>query len=258
MLLTIPLISCLSFGVCYPLFLCLCAKDPIKHNFHRFQLACPVIVAGLAIVALLLQPSIPDALKISLLGWLIAALAITGLSWNKEFPNTVGIVLISVAGILIVAPVHQLLVGPGIFSLVAGLLSGFLLTSAFYAMNLGHFYLNVHGLNVNHFKIATIAFTVILACRLFWNILYLVNGTLIYQGEEISVWSFSMRMDGFLIWVAVFFGTIMPLGASYFAFGTLKLRNTQATTGIVYVLVSAVLLGDLAYKYFWLKYSIYM
>ena len=77
-----------------------------------------------------------------------------------------------------------------------------------------------------------------------------------YDGEQVSLLHFMFTIDGFLLWVAIFFGTVFSLGASYFAFGTLKLKNTQATTGILYVLLSAVLLGDLAYKYYLLKFAI--
>ena len=104
--------------------------------------------------------------------------------------------------------------------------------------------------------IAVIAFAVLLALRLVWNIFYISTGVAIQGGEEVSLLHFMMSIDGFFLWVALFFGTLFPLGASYFAFGTLKLKNTQATTGILYVLLSAVLLGDLAYKYYLLKYFI--
>ncbi len=62
MLFKIPLLAFLVFGVTYPLFFWLTAKDPIKHNFHRFHLACPVVIAGMAIIGLWFLP-VPQVLK---------------------------------------------------------------------------------------------------------------------------------------------------------------------------------------------------
>ncbi len=86
----------------------------------------------------------------------------------------------------------------------------------------------------------------------------LLFGKVIYLGENISLIHFIGIMDGFMLWVAIFFGVVFPLVSLYFAFGTLKLKNTQATTGILYVILAAVLLGDLAFKYFLIKYHIPM
>ena len=79
-----------------------------------------------------------------------------------------------------------------------------------------------------------------------------------YGGEQTRCLDFMNSMDGFMLWMALFFGVLFPLAGLYFAFGTLKLKNTQATTGILYVLLSAVLLGDLAYKYYLIKFGIAM
>ena len=40
----------------------------------------------------------------------------------------------------------------GLIPLIAWLLGGFILCSALFAMNLGHWYLNVHGLPIAHLK----------------------------------------------------------------------------------------------------------
>ncbi len=257
MLVKIPLLSFLIFGITYPLFLLLSAKDPIKHNFHRFQLGCPVIMAGLAIIGLWFYPVPVDlSLKYASLFWLAAFLLITALNWNRPAVNPWGIAIVALWGLKVFADIYSQLISAHALEILISILSGFIVSSVFYAMNLGHFYLNVHGLNIKHLKMATIAFAVLLAVRLIWNIFYISTGQVIQGGEEISLLHFMMTVDGFFVWVALFFGTLFPLGASYFAFGTLKLKNTQATTGILYVLLSAVLLGDLAYKYYLLKYSI--
>lgn len=257
MLVKIPLLSFLLFGVTYPLFFWLTAKDPIKHNFHRFHLACPVVIGGLAIVGLWLLP-VPQELRQWAGLWLLAALFTTAIFWNKETVHRGAITLLCLWGLKLFAEVYSHMIAPDIRQIAIAILSGMVVSAIFYAMNLGHFYLNVHGLKISHLKNATIAFGALLLARLLWDILYLAGGTLIYGGQEEKVWYFINTMDGFLLWVALLFGTIFPLAGLYFAFGTLKLKNTQATTGILYVLLSAVLLGDLAYKYYLIKFGLPM
>ena len=111
---------------------------------------------------------------------------------------------------------------------------------------------------MDHLKKAVAVLAVLLALRLAGNAYYLAAGKVVHAGEMKPVWTFINSLDGFLLWVAIFFGTVFPLGGSYFAFGTLKLKNTQATTGILYALLSAILLGDLAYKYYLLKFNVPM
>jgi len=255
MLIKIPLLAFLIFGVTYPLFFWLTARDPIKNNFHRFHLATPVIIAGMAIVELWSMPVAP-ALKIAGGIWLACGLSITAFFWNREKVNPWVITVLCALGLKLFAIVYINLVAPNFTQVVVWVLSGLIISAIFYAMNLGHFYLNVQGLKIGHLKNAVMAFGVLTAIRLLWDIYTIATGNLVYMGEERSLLGFMNSIDGFLLWVALFFGTVFPLGALYFAFGTLKLKNTQATTGILYVLLSAVLLGDLAYKYYLLKFGI--
>lgn len=257
MLVTIPLLCFLLFGVTYPLFFWLTAKDPIKHNFHRFHLACPVVIAGVALIGLWMIP-MDQQLRLAGAAWLVAALCLTAYVWNKAGVNVWAVTALSLTGMFVFAGVYSALIARSIVEILVCILSGLVVSAIFYAMNLGHFYLNVHGLKIDHLKKAVLAFAVLLGLRLVWNIFFLLAGKLMYAGEERSVLSFINSLDGFLLWVAVFFGTLFPLIGLYFAFGTLKLKNTQATTGILYVLLSAVLLGDLAYKYYLLKFAIPM
>ncbi len=255
MLIKIPLLSFLIFGITYPLCFWLTAKDPIKNNFHRFHIACPLIIAGLAIICLWGLPLEQTLKNLSGL-WFVAFFLLTGFYWNKETVSPLAVSVIVLWGLKLFEVVYIHLVGPDMTGTLVSILAGLIVSVTFYAMNLGHFYLNVHGLNIKHLKIATLVYATLLAIRLLWDIFYIATAKMMYGGEEVGLMHFMTTIDGFLLWVAIFFGTIFALGASYFAFGTLKLKNTQATTGILYVLLSAVLLGDLAYKYYLLKFHI--
>ncbi len=255
MLVKIPLLSFLLFALTYPLCLWLQVRNPIGHNFHRFHLGCPVFIGGVAVMGLWLLPC-PQTLKNLAAMWVVAFLLVTALFWNKEKVHLGAVTLIVLWGIKLFAAVYSQFVSSNTTEIMISLLSGLVVSAIFYAMNLGHFYLNVHGLDITHLRTAVRAFALLLFLRLLWNILYISTAYVMQGGEEVDLLRFMITIEGFMLWVALFFGALFPFIACTFAFGTLKLKNTQATTGILYVLLSAVLLGDLAYKYYLLKYSI--
>jgi hypothetical protein len=255
MLIKLSFLSFLVFGVTYPLCFWISYKDPIKNHFLRFHLGCPVFLAGLAIVGSYFLP-IESQIRILALGWLFAALIITAYFWNKETVNLAIISFLSLTGILLYSLFYFALVSNHFQEVASSVLAGLILSAAFYAMNLGHFYLNVHGLKLYHLINSVRVFGVLLFLRLLWDIYTLASFQMIYGGEPISLSHFLLTSEGIFLAVAFFFGVLFPLGSLFFAFGTLKLKNTQATTGILYVILSGVLLGDLVYKFYLLKYGI--
>lgn len=254
----IPILSFLSFGVIYPFCFLLSATEPIPNGFHRFHLGLPIVTAGLAIAILFYTKIITVALLCSLFFWLIVFMLLAATVWNKDEVNILSIVALSLGGLFLYSSVHGQILGFSWQSQMAGYISGLCLVSSFYAMNLGHFYLNVHGLKIQHLFNATVFFMITLLIRLFWDIYLLGFSKVFYDGEMMSTIMVLKSFDGILILTAIFFSTLMPLLCTYFAFGTLKLKNTQATTGILYVLLAAVLLGDLASKYFWLRMKLFI
>ncbi len=255
MLVKIPLLSLLLFGITYPLCFWLSFRDPIQHHFHRFHLGCPALVGGLAVGWIWFLP-LSQPLKNFGLIWLMLFFFLTAFYWKKTKVNLWIISFLVLYGIKLYANLCGQWLAFHPVEIAVSLLDGLIVSATFYAMNLGHFYLNVHGLKINHLKNAVQAFILLVILRLIWDIYSVQACRVMDNGEEIKLVHFLLSTDGLLLWVALFFGTLFPFGASYFAFGTLKLKNTQATTGILYVILAAVLLGDLAYKYYLLKYGI--
>ena len=142
----------------------------------------------------------------------------------------------------------------GIFA--ALVLGGLILCSSLFAMNLGHWYLNVHGLPLSHLRRAVYTFWIFLAIRLLVDVYLLLMHTVNFDGDMIPLLRFMLFSDGFLLWLAVFFGTLFPAICVFFVKGTLDVKNTQAATGILYALLVSVLIGDLTYKYYLIKFGI--
>jgi hypothetical protein len=176
--------------------------------------------------------------------------------WNKETVHLGVITVLCLWGIELYSLFYASLIGADYQEIIISLLAASILSAAFYAMNLGHFYLNVYGLKLHHLKNSVIVFGVLLLVRLVWNAYGFLTFKTMYGGEALPLTQFIGTTEGIFLAVAFFFGVLFPLCSLYFAFGTLKLKNTQATTGILYVILSGILLGDLAYKYYLIKYSI--
>lgn len=255
MLSQITLLTSLLFAAIYPLCFWINAHDPLKKRFHHFHLSVANIIGGLILVYVLITP-FPIPIKITISIWKGLLFGFTRHCWRKEFPNPLIFTGISLIGLIVYSQIHQYYFGFDSAAIMVWILGGFIFCASLFAMNLGHWYLNVHGLPISHLKRATAVFGCLLGLRLLWDVIILATKTVTIQGDFIPLIQFLGSMDGFLLNVAIIFGTIFPLAALFFVKETLRLKNTQSTTGILYVILCSVVLGDLAYKYYFIKYGI--
>ncbi len=258
MIVTVSILTSLIFSVIYPLFFWISWKDPLKNNFHKFHIALPNVIGGVTVVFLLLM-NIPLTTKIIVVLWKAVFIIVSRYSWKKEYPDTALMSMASLFGAYAFFLVQSDLTGAtGIIPWFVWVWGGLIFCAVLFAMNLGHWYLNVHGLPIHHLLRATYALGIALAVRALWDSYFLLIGKVFYDGQWIALARFLMSLDGFLLGVGLFFGTLFPLGSLYFVRATLHLRNTQAATGILYVLLASILIGDITYKYYMIKFGIYL
>lgn len=256
MLTTIPLLSFILFAVTYPMCFWLSPRDPLKGNFHHFHIGLPAVVAGLSLAGMKLMV-FPGEIITAAVVWVVLFLLITFIYWHKETVHLYAVAMVVLAGAYVYAQSYvYLLGGTTPVGIVINFLGGLILAVSFYAMNLGHWYLNVHGLSLDHLKRACLALTSLLGIRLAFDVIMVFASKVLWHGESVAVLYFLGRMDGFFLWIAFFFGTLFPFIAMYFVWGTLKVKSTQSATGILYVLLSAILIGDITYKYYLLQYGL--
>jgi hypothetical protein len=119
---------------------------------------------------------------------------------------------------------------------IAGALSSVaLLGSVNLAMLLGHWYLVVRGMAIDPLKrltIATLAATIVKIA--------VVSIALAAGG----VWYEVAIHQGIFFWMRVGWGLVGPLMLYPMVWGTVKIRSTMAATGILYVDVVAVIIGE--------------
>ncbi len=257
MLSKIFLLSALIFAITYPFCFWISVKDPLKQNFHRFHLGLPCFVAGVT-TAVILFSSVSDESKGLMFAWCGMLLSLAYINWQRPYPYPVVVSLASAYGLFILPVIFPQILGTAVSQQIIwiSILAGFIFSAALYAMNLGHWYLNVRGLPMKHLRWSVDAFGVLLSLRLLIDLGSIIMGTVWHQGEKIQLFHFLMTTDGIFLWIAIFFGTLFPLFSLYFVHGTLKFKNTQSATGILYVILIAILIGDLTYKYYLIKFGI--
>lgn len=255
MLTTIPVLSFLLFGALYPLCFWFIGGNSIVTDFRKFNLGLANFVAGAGIVILLFMP-VPWPLKAGVLAWKAVLLSVSSYSWKKEKINLWLILLPVVCGILAVGGLQGYFVNGTNALVPVTMLGGLILCLSFFAMILGHWYLNVPGLPIHYLTGVTRIFVAMLMVRLIWDAGMIATSKILYFGDWMPLYNFMFHIEGFLLLVAVFFGTILPVFLVYLTLETLKVKSTQSATGLLYIVVIAVLMGDLSYKYYLFKYGL--
>jgi len=255
MIYQISILTTFLVAVLYPLCFWFSYDNPLKQGFHKFHTGLPCFLAGVAVIFILLH-DFPMPIKSVSACWLVALLSASLFYWHKETPSALVMTSLSVLGAAAYILLSNQLLGYSPAKLIASFLSGFIFCLSLFAMNLGHWYLNVHGLPISHLRRSTYGLGIFLAARLVWGLIQMTSAKISIQGDLIPVYQFSLTLDGFLLYLGILFGVIFPLVSIYFVLGTLKLKNTQSATGILYVILCAILIGDLTFKYYLIKFGV--
>ena len=124
---------------------------------------------------------------------------------------------------------------PLAWSIAGALASVALLGSVNLAMILGHWYLVVRGMAIDPLKRLTIATLATSIVRI-----AVVAAALCATG----VWNEIAVRQGIFFWMRAGWGLMAPLLLYPMVWGTVKIRSTMAATGILYVEVVAVVIGE--------------
>lgn len=110
-----------------------------------------------------------------------------------------------------------------------------LLGSVNLAMTLGHWYLVVRGMPIDPLKRLTIAIIIAAAAKIIIVSIALTGGNVL---EEV------VQRHGIFFAMRAAWGFVGPIILFPMIWGTVKIRSTMAATGILYVAVVAVIIGE--------------
>ena len=128
-----------------------------------------------------------------------------------------------------VAPRHFLWTLAGVLTTIA------LLGSVNLAMTLGHWYLVVRGMPIDPLKRLTIAIIIAAAAKIILVCIALTAGGVL---QEVTL------RHGIFFWMRAAWGLLGPVVLFPMIWGTVRIRSTMAATGILYVAVVAVVIGE--------------
>ena len=215
------------------LFLPLVGRRNAGVKFYRLILLIGGSLAAFAAIAHAMASrrdlAMADAAVVAL-----TALVLVTLRYPKRFVFRVSATLLGAAHVIAAVAAYDAAVRPShlAWSIAGALASIALLGSVNLAMLLGHWYLVVRGMAIDPLKRLTIATLVASIAKIVLVVVVIV-----------VAWPPPVTKDIFF-WMRVGWGLLGPLALYPMVWGTVKIRSTMAATGILYVEVVAVVIGE--------------
>ncbi|HYH07170.1 MAG TPA: hypothetical protein VEK11_08955 [Thermoanaerobaculia bacterium] len=215
------------------LFLPLVGRRNAGVKFYRMILLIGGALAACAAIAHAMAGrrdlAIADAVVVAL-----TAIVLLVLRYPKRFVFKASAALLAAAYVIGAVMAYHEAVKPShlAWSIAGALASIALLGSVNLAMLLGHWYLVVRGMDIAPLKRLTIATFVAASAKVLLVIIVIA-----------AAWRPPVVMDIFF-WMRCGWGLLGPFALYPMVWGTVKIRSTMAATGILYVDVVAVIIGE--------------
>jgi hypothetical protein len=247
----ILVLALLGFSSFYPLFFILTPRNKIDAGFYNFNLGLAGILGSIGLMLLWVA-----GVELSVIGfvcaWIGIHLVLTAMYWNAEKIPFLPLLLSSLLGIAVFWIVFEYF-HPGMAASLTAItlfVGNGIVAGVFFAMILGHWYLNVIQLPIRFLKNTTISLFVLIGARMIIDLYGLVTQSVLSPfGTSISLLEYAASFEGFFIALAMFFGILVPLILNVMIWRTVQLQSTQSATGLLYVSCVSVLFGDLFYRY---------
>ena len=208
------------------LFLPLVGRRNAGVKFYRLVLIIAGVLAGGAVVA---RPLWLDA------GVLVAltVFVVLMLRYPRRLVFRIPAALLGAAYVAAAVHAWTLATHASLTWSIAGALSSVaLLGSVTLAMTLGHWYLVVRGMSIDPLKRLTFATLAAAIVKIAVVVIAII-----------AFWPTPVVKDLFF-WMRVGWGLLGPLALFPMVWGTVRIRSTMAATGILYVDVVAVVIGE--------------
>ena len=168
---------------------------------------------------------------------LLTAIVLLVLRYPKRLIFRASVALLGIAYLIAALDAYDNAIRPTniVWSVVGALASIALLGSVNLAMTLGHWYLVVRGMSIDPLKRLTIATLYSTIAKVVVVVAAIAIGGVF---REVAI------REGIFFWMRAGWGLLGPLLLYPMVWGTVKIRSTMAATGILYVDVVAVVIGE--------------
>ena len=264
----VQLIIILFLGFCcsYPIFLFLTPQNKIKENFYHFNLGLSIIIGSLALLinfliryfSLKSNVTILQIVDYGFISIIILLAIITWYYWNKKYP-VLYISILSVIGLFLLKInfYFESTSFNNIINYTSSIIGTLTLSSVLFSMILGHWYLNIPNLPSSIIRRSVFVLNVLLILRLILGLIIISTQSIhspLYG--QIKFLYFLQSFEGIILWVGILFGIIGAIIINILTIQTIKLQAIQSATGLLYVNLVMILMGEMIFKYYFLTKNI--
>ena len=136
------------------------------------------------------------------------------------------------------------------------LAAALLLGAVSLSMLLGHWYLVIPGLPMRHLRRMTGFLAICIAVRLGLGAASLASSEPVEALGSVTVWQVAGSIAAFFFWQRVGIGLVIPAVLAFLVARTVRISSTQSATGLLYVTMIFVLIGELISRYLFLTLGI--
>jgi len=137
-----------------------------------------------------------------------------------------------------------------------GIAAGLYLGSVTLGMLVGHWYLNVPGLDIRYLRRMTRWLAGCLILRLLVGLAGIASSVPTPVTGALSPWRVVGVAEGFFYWQRLGIGLVGPAVLTFMIDRTVSLRSTQSATGLLYVAVVLVLIGEMVSRFLYVAFGI--
>ena len=266
----VQLIIILFLGFCcsYPLFLVFAPQDKIEEKFYHFNLGLSIIIGSLALLInfyihyFSLNQTFENSTELNFVFTLIIIFLaiITWYFWNKKYPISI-IIMLSIVGLvtLIINFYYDKSSFTNMINYSSTIVGTLSLSCVIFSMILGHWYLNIPNLPISIIRKSVFVLNLLLITRLILNIIIIsfqkIHSPLYGNVDFIY---FLQSFEGIILWIGILFGIVGAIIINVLTIQTIKLQAIQSATGLLYVNLIMILMGEMIFKYYLLSKNIFL
>jgi hypothetical protein len=168
---------------------------------------------------------------------IVSAVVLLTLRYPKRLVFRIPSALLGIAYVIASVAAYDAAIRPPniAWSIAGALTSVAIIGSIYLAMTLGHWYLVVRGMSIDPLKRLTIATLITTVAKIAIVVAAFIAG---------GLWQEIALRQGIFFWMRALWGLAGPLALFPMVWGTVRMRSTMAATGILYVDVVAVTIGE--------------
>lgn len=255
MVATIAALSLLGFGACYPVLHLVVRGARIAANFYRFNAVMAFLCIAGGCYILWNSPARVHA-DHWLAAWPLAALMAAGWAWHRPHHAAIVLPLPSLLGLPMLASTLWQVAGGDLLATAMAVLGCLVLSMTVFATSLGHWYFDGYRLSLRYFYRAVYILWALLAVRVLGDFGVLFSDTVLRYGEPVRLIEFAGHIDGIYLLIGLVLASVFPLLAMPFVKKTLDAGSNTSATGLLYVALIGVLMGDLGFKYMLVQHGV--